>query len=42
MFLNFIKEEYGRQSTSKDRKPIENKTFREIYKDVYQHRKDWK
>ena len=42
MYLDFVKEEYGRQSTSKDRKPIENKTFREIYKDVYQHRKEWK
>lgn len=42
MYVNFVEEEYGRQSTSKDRKPIGNKTFREIYKDVYQHRKDWK
>lgn len=42
MYLDFVKEEYGRQSTSKDRKPIGNKTFREIYKDVYQHRKEWK
>lgn len=42
MYLDFVKEEYGRQSTSKDRKPIGDKTFREIYKDVYQHRKDWK
>lgn len=42
MYLDFVKEEYGRQSTSKDRKLIENKTFREIYKDVYQHRKEWK
>lgn len=42
IYLDFVKEEYGRQSTSKDRKPIENKTFREIYKDVYQHRKEWK
>lgn len=42
MYLDFVKEEYGRQSTSKDRKPIVNKTFREIYKDVYQHRKEWK
>lgn len=41
-YLDFVKEEYGRQSTSKDRKPIGNKTFREIYKDVYQHRKEWK
>lgn len=41
-YLDFVKEEYGRQSTSKDRKPIGNKTFREIYKDVYQHRKDWR
>lgn len=42
MYLDFVKEEYGRQSTSKDRKPIGDKTFREIYKDVYQHRKEWK
>lgn len=42
MYLDFVKEEYGRQSTSKDRKSIGDKTFREIYKDVYQHRKEWK
>lgn len=42
MYLDFVKEEYGRQSTSKDRKPIGDKTFREIYKDVYQRRKEWK
>lgn len=42
MYLDFVKEEYGRQSTSKDRKLIGDKTFREIYKDVYQHRKEWK
>ena len=42
MYLDFVNEEYGRQSTSKDRKPIGNKTFREIYKDVYKNRKEWR
>ena len=41
-YLDIVNWRYGVSSTAVTRYDIENKTFREIYKDVYQHRKEWK
>lgn len=42
MYIDAVEWTYAKQSTSKLRKPIGNLTIREMFKDVYQNRKEWK
>jgi len=41
MYIDMVSEKYAKQSTSTQRKSINNLNLREMYIDIFEHRNDW-